>query len=541
MPETEDPPPASGGAGGARAGTPPDARELRVLLEERWEQDVLPALAEYTRIGCLSPSFDAAWEEHGELERAAELLRSWCTSRAVPGATVELVRLDRRTPVLYAEIPATDPARSASTTLCYGHLDKQPPLGTWREGLDPYVAVREGDRLYGRGTADDGYSTFAVFAALEALAALGQEHGRCVMLIEASEESGSPDLEAYLDHLAPRIGTPGLVVCLDSGGATYDRLWLTSSLRGNLVATVRVDVLSEGVHSGMAGGIVPSSFRIARQLISRVEDQETGRILLPELDAEIPAHRRREIAEVAAELGEAAAGAFPAVPGLRLTGDSPAEQLENGTWRPALALTGVEGIPPLAEGGNVLRPYTSVKLSLRLPPSCDADEGARRARGRADAGPAVGRAGDVQRRAAGRRLGRPRTGAVAGLGGRRGVARLLRRPVPLARPRRLDPLHGLARPALPGRPVPRHRRARPRLERPRSERVPAPADRQGPDRLRRARPRRGSLTTGGHAAGAAPQNSLSKVTPPATPPPPATGGARCRGRGRFVSRANLLW
>ncbi len=372
MPETEDPPPASGGAGGARAGTPPDARELRVLLEERWEQDVLPALAEYTRIGCLSPSFDAAWEEHGELERAAELLRSWCTSRAVPGATVELVRLDRRTPVLYAEIPATDPARSASTTLCYGHLDKQPPLGTWREGLDPYVAVREGDRLYGRGTADDGYSTFAVFAALEALAALGQEHGRCVMLIEASEESGSPDLEAYLDHLAPRIGTPGLVVCLDSGGATYDRLWLTSSLRGNLVATVRVDVLSEGVHSGMAGGIVPSSFRIARQLISRVEDQETGRILLPELDAEIPAHRRREIAEVAAELGEAAAGAFPAVPGLRLTGDSPAEQLENGTWRPALVLTGVEGIPPLAEGGNVLRPYTSVKLSLRLPPSCDA-------------------------------------------------------------------------------------------------------------------------------------------------------------------------
>lgn len=337
-----------------------------------FEDAALPVLGEYTRIACLSPAFAPTWREDGHIARAAELLRAWCASRPVPSATAEIVEIAGRTPVLLVEVAATDPARAGSTTLLYGHLDKQPPLGAWREGLAPFVPVRQGDRLYGRGTADDGYATFAAFAAFEALAATGTGHGHLVLLVESAEESGSPDLEAYLDVLAPRIGSPSLVVCLDSGCITYDRLWVTTSLRGNLVCTLRVDVLDEGVHSGIAGGIVPSSFRLLRRLLARLEDADTGELLLPELRAEIPEHRRREIARVAAEYGDAAAGTFPTVPGLQLAGADTADRVERGTWGASLALTGIDGVPAVRDGGNVLRPYTTARISIRLPPSCDA-------------------------------------------------------------------------------------------------------------------------------------------------------------------------
>jgi acetylornithine deacetylase/succinyl-diaminopimelate desuccinylase-like protein len=350
-----------------------NASLLSEIIDRVFESDVVPELARYTEIPCLSPSFDPDWAANGAIGEAASLLVAWCKSREVSGVAIEIVEIDGLTPVIFAEIAPTDPARAASTTLIYGHLDKQPPLGNWREGLSAFTPVREGDRLYGRGTADDGYATFAAFSALEALEKTGGSHGRIVMLIEASEESGSPDLTAYLDALAGRIGTPSLVICLDSGCATYDRLWVTTSLRGVLVGSLRVDVLEEGVHSGHAGGIVPSSFRLARQLLSRLEDETTGEILLAELNTEIPPHRRAEIRQVADEIGPDAAGFFPTVPGLVLTGSDIADRIERGTWRPALALTGADGIPAVREGGNVLRAFTELKFSIRLPPNCDAE------------------------------------------------------------------------------------------------------------------------------------------------------------------------
>lgn len=348
------------------------AAALGVEARDGFERGALRALCEYTEIACLSPAFDPAWREHGAIARAAELLRTWCADRMLPGAAVEIVELLGRSPVLLAELPASDPARRRSTSLVYGHLDKQPPLGMWRDGLAPFRAVREGDRLYGRGTADDGYATFAAFAAFEALARTGTGHGRLVLLVESGEESGSPDLDAYLDALSGRIGQPGLVVCLDSGCVTYDRLWVTTSLRGNIVATLRVDVLEEGVHSGSAGGIVPSSFRVLRCLLDRIEDARSGELLLPELHADPPAHRRTEAELLASELGEVAAGTFPAVPGLELLGADPADRVLRGTWGPALAVTGADGLPQVGEAGNVLRPFTAVKISIRLPPGCDA-------------------------------------------------------------------------------------------------------------------------------------------------------------------------
>jgi acetylornithine deacetylase/succinyl-diaminopimelate desuccinylase-like protein len=267
-----------------------DLAALARYVDALWEDSVIPALSSYVQIRCLSPEFDTAWAENGEIARAAELLSRWAASRPIPGCTVELLEREGITPAILADVPASQGARTEPVTLLYGHLDKQPPLGSWREGLDPFVAVREDDRLYGRGTADDGYSIFAAIGAIEALAATDTPHGRCIVLIEASEESGSPHLGPYLQAVSERIGPagPGLVVCLDSGCATYDRLWTTTSLRGNLIATVSVEVLTVGVHSGLAGGTVPSSFRLLRRLLSRLEDEATGEIIVPECRAPLP-------------------------------------------------------------------------------------------------------------------------------------------------------------------------------------------------------------------------------------------------------------
>ncbi len=351
---------------------PLDTAALAAKVEESFEREIVPALERYVALRCLSPAFDADWEAHGALDEAAAMLRSWAERRALAGVSAEVVRLSGRTPVVLVEVPATDPDRAGTTTLIYGHLDKQPPLSTWRAGLDPFVARREGDQLYGRGTVDDGYAAFAALAALEALAATGTRHGRCVLLIEASEESGSPDLNAYLDHLAERIGRPRLVLCLDAGGPSFDRLWVTTSLRGLLGVSLEVEVLEAGVHSGLASGAVPDSFRIARQLLSRVEDERTGEILLPELHAEIPAHRRDEAAVVAAELGGALDARFPTVAGLVLAGTDATDRLLRTTWDPTLTVIGATGLPAPRDAGNLLRPGTALSLSFRLPPTVEA-------------------------------------------------------------------------------------------------------------------------------------------------------------------------
>ncbi len=288
-------------------------------------------------------------------------MRAWAQDQD-GGLLTEIVELPGRTPVLLVENGgAGDPI------LIYGHMDKQPPLGDWRPGLSAFEPVREGDLLYGRGTADDGY---ALFAAVTGLLAADGGRGRVVILIEASEESGSPDLSAYVDHLRSRIGTPSLVICLDSGCLSYDRLWLTSSLRGNLVASVRVDVLTEGVHSGVGGGVVPSSFRILRTMLSRLEDEATGEILLPELRGTgVPDDLETSLRATAEEFADSA---LPTVEGLRLAGASAGDRLIARAWSAALEVTGMDGVPAVRDGGNVLRPFTTAKISVRLPPDVDA-------------------------------------------------------------------------------------------------------------------------------------------------------------------------
>lgn len=348
-----------------------DHSEVHTAVERGWADSALPSLMEYVEIPALSPAFDASWAESGQLRAATEHVRDWIASRGLPGTQLEILELPGRSPLLVVDVPATSGARNQSTTILYGHLDKQPSVGDWSSGLDPWKAVVRDDRLYGRGAVDDGYSGYAATLALEAVHAGGGEHGRTVLLLETGEESGSPDLPAYMEHLGERLGAVSLVVCLDAGGGDYRRLWLTNSLRGLIQATVTVSVLTAPQHSGLASGIVPSSFRILRSLLERIEDAETGAIRLPALNVQIPADRRAEAEELAAFDPGEPKRRNPFVAGARPVSDDDVELLLNSTWRPALAVVGAAGLPEPAKAGNVLRTSTTLRLSLRIPPTAD--------------------------------------------------------------------------------------------------------------------------------------------------------------------------
>jgi acetylornithine deacetylase/succinyl-diaminopimelate desuccinylase-like protein len=345
------------------------AASVTAYCDETWGA-VLPVLHDYISIPNVSPVFDAAWKANGHMDRAVALITDWCRARSIPGLAVEVVELDGRTPVILMEIPETAGEHSDETVLIYGHLDKQPEMEGWRADLGPWTPVLDGDRLYGRGGADDGYSAFAALTAIEAVHAAGGGHARCIVLIEASEESGSPDLPAHVEALADRIGVPSLVICLDSGCIDYERMWVTTSLRGLVSGRLTVDIVTDGLHSGDVSGMVPSTFRIARALLDRVEDASSGRILLPELVVDIPGGRVAEAVATADEIGRIA-DHYPFVDGARPTTDDPVEQLLARTWRATLSVVGADGLPPTSRAGNVLRPRTSLKLSFRIPPTCD--------------------------------------------------------------------------------------------------------------------------------------------------------------------------
>ena len=344
-----------------------DSTRLNRFVGQIWDDAVVPSLVDYIRIPNKSPSFDPDWAAHGYMDDAVKLMEAWARARIAPikGATLEVVRLEKRTPVIFITIPG----EGTEPVLLYGHLDKQPEFTGWAEGLGPWTPVIKGDKLYGRGGADDGYAMYGALSAVLALHDQGVKHAPLRIIIEACEESGSYDLPFYVDHLAPRIGSPGLVVCLDSGCGDYDRLWLTTSLRGLATATLTVRVLTEGVHSGDASGIVPSSFRIARMLLSRLEDQDTGEIIPRGFYVDIPKSRLTQATEAAAILNKDVYAKFPFAGATKPMADDPTELILNRPWRPQLAVVGAAGMPAPANAGNVLLPSTTLKLSLRLPPT----------------------------------------------------------------------------------------------------------------------------------------------------------------------------
>jgi acetylornithine deacetylase/succinyl-diaminopimelate desuccinylase-like protein len=345
-----------------------DSAKICGFVDQIWQQSILPALMEYIRIPAISSVFEPQWQALGHIECVALMAEHWCQDQDILGMQTEVMHLPGRTPLLYLDIPGN----SENCVLLYGHLDKQPEMSGWDEGLGPWQPVLRGERLYGRGGADDGYAVFASVAAIRSLQEQGVPRARCVILIECSEESGSLDLPAYIDALAERIGHPSLVVCLDSGAGNYEQLWCTTSLRGLVSGDLVVEVLEEGVHSGDASGIVPSSFRIIRQLLERLEDARSGEIIPLQFHGNIPPERVDQAVYGAEILGDAVYTKFPWIEGMWPMGADNTERVLNRTWRPALSVTGTAGLPLPNRAGNVLRPSTTLKLSLRLPPSVDA-------------------------------------------------------------------------------------------------------------------------------------------------------------------------
>ncbi len=345
-----------------------DAKQLSASIARTWNDSIIDRLTAYVRIPNKSPLFDPDWERHGYMEAAIQLMAEWCRAQPLPKATIEVRRLPGKTPILLVDIPGEIPG----SVLLYGHLDKQPEFTGWLPGLGPWEPVIREGKLYGRGAADDGYAVFSSITAIAALKAQGVRLPRCVVLIEACEESGSVDLPAHLAALGPALGEPSLVVCLDAECGNYEQVWCTTSLRGNIVGNLRVRVLTEGVHSGMATGIAPTPFRILEQLLGRIESPVSGELLLEELHVPLPQDRRLQAAHAAKVLGAEVAGKIPWAPGVQALTNDPTELIINNTWKATLAVTGAEGLPPLASAGNVLLPEVSVKLSLRLPPTCDA-------------------------------------------------------------------------------------------------------------------------------------------------------------------------
>jgi acetylornithine deacetylase/succinyl-diaminopimelate desuccinylase-like protein len=348
-----------------------DAHKTKSFMDAIWDREIVPILTDYIRIPNKSPAFDPDWENHGHMDKVVEMFTAWANKKLkqLPGASLEVVRLPGRTPLIFIEVPGN----AQGTILMYGHLDKQPEMTGWTESPGPWEPVLKNDRLYGRGGADDGYAMFAAIGALLALKEQNIPHARAMIVIEACEESGSPDLPFYIDHLAARIGTPDLVVCLDSGCGNYDQLWLTASLRGMVIGNLTVRVLTEGVHSGDASGVVASSFRIARQLLSRIEDEASGQMKIDSLFVQIPPERQEQAKAAASILGDEVYTKLPFASGMKPMTDDPAQLFLNRTWRPQLAITAMTGYPTPENGGNVLLPFTTLKLSLRLPPTCEAE------------------------------------------------------------------------------------------------------------------------------------------------------------------------
>jgi acetylornithine deacetylase/succinyl-diaminopimelate desuccinylase-like protein len=344
-------------------------------IASQWDSDIVPQLADYIRIPAKSPHFDPDWRAHGHIERAVGLAERWARRQPVRDLALEIVRMPARTPLIYFDVPGS--AATDRTVLLYGHLDKQPEMVGWRAGYGPWDPLFEDGKLYGRGGADDGYAIFAALSAIGALQARGIAHARCVGIIETCEESGSFDLPAYLDALAPRMGRVDFVVGLDSGCGDYERLWSTTSLRGLVGGVLTVDVLTEGVHSGDASGVVPSSFRVARKLLDRIENSMSGLLLPAEFHVPIPAQCVEQAKHAAEILGDMVFRKYPFSGSTQAMTSEPVEALLNKTWRPALSVTGAGGLPAVADAGNVLRPRTALKLSLRLPPTADADAAAR--------------------------------------------------------------------------------------------------------------------------------------------------------------------
>lgn len=339
-----------------------------------WDKEALPALMDFIRIPAKSTAFDSHWQEHGYLLQACEKSKAWIES-VLPQARCEILTQKDRTPCLFVDIAADGTTRD-NTIAFYGHLDKQPEAGGWAKGLGPWEPVIRNGKLYGRGAADDGYSLFAMVTAIVALKREQVPHPRIVGIFETQEESGSTDLPEYLKLLKDDIGNPAAFIILDNHCGDYERLWLSTSLRGVISGTLRVQSMHYGVHSGSYSGMVPDPFSIAQALVERLHDPITGFVKVSECHADIPKRRIEQLKKASDVLGDLVWNHAPFVEGVQTKHISNHEIFLQQTWKPALTVIGVDGMPKIEDAGNVVQGSVALRLSMRVPPMIDFEKAA---------------------------------------------------------------------------------------------------------------------------------------------------------------------
>lgn len=334
------------------------------LARSHWEGDALEGLKDFIRLPSLSTAFDPDWREHGFLLKALENAKAW-GEKHFPEGTFEILTDDKAPPALFVDIPGTR-TDEHNPAFFYGHFDKQPE--TLVDGWEPFNPIIKDGMLYGRGSVDDGYSFFTALTALKTLDDAKLPRPRATGLFETNEESGSAGLATYLNQIAPRVGSPAFMAIIDLGAQDYDRLWLTQSLRGTLNCTVTVKVLAHPVHSGMASGLVPDSFRILRQLLNRVEDPETGAVRLESFKTE-PDEKTIEAMKSLLPTYNARAG-YQWAGSTQAMGDGALSTLLTNTWYPTLTVVGAD-LPHPKKAGALIHAEKSLRLSCRVSPGAN--------------------------------------------------------------------------------------------------------------------------------------------------------------------------
>jgi len=346
--------------------------DIETWIKEQIDKTLIPTLQDYVRIPNQSRAFDPDWQTDGMNLKVCEFAKKFAEAQQLENFTVEIIQEEGRTPCVLAIL---NDSSDSSNILMYGHLDKQPPLtDQWSPGLHPYDPVIKEDKLYGRGAADDGYAFFSSVLLLKGLQTFKATLGRVVLFFETDEESGSKDLVYFLEKSEQKVKTPDLVICLDSGCCDYDHWCLTTTLRGVMNFNMKVEVTKEGVHSGMASGIIPDSFRIGRKLLEQFESSENGQVFIQDLYVNIPDDKYKQAFDLIQEMGGKIDWKFPFLPGVKPTVEDGFKQYMNRIWMPQMTLIGMEGVPNVSNAGNVLRPYTTFGISVRLPPTLDKEK-----------------------------------------------------------------------------------------------------------------------------------------------------------------------
>ena len=341
-------------------------------IDAKWDDWYVKGLSDFIRVPNLSPNYDEEFLTNGRIEQAAECVDGYINQLQIEGITKHYFQPDGMSPMVVYTVEPTQGC--TKNIMIYGHLDKQPWMEGWDEGLGPCEPVIRGEYLYGRGGADDGYAPFSAMLAVKNLQQQGVMLPRIALVLETEEESGSENLLDLLEAAKEVIGTPDYCFCMDSGAFDYNQLWLTSSLRGVCIVSLEVEFAKGGYHSGEVGGIIPETFRVARALLNRVDNAETG-MVCDDLQVEIPQWARDEAVVMAGHSGAEMHTKYNYHEGcVPMNADNLAEMYLNNTWRPNLSITGASGLPDVAIAGNVVRASTKLKLSMRLPPSAKPDE-----------------------------------------------------------------------------------------------------------------------------------------------------------------------